>query len=118
MYERCTILKAEKTATSDKTTPSSQSELIRRYATPPRKRMQQFEVAEYAKVLAAERRKHADEIAGLWIDISVHLGRMDELAEALGICTNAEDWWDNSTDQKHQKLLGRASVLRGLKRGA
>lgn len=30
MYERCTILKAEKTTTSDKTTPCNQSELIRR----------------------------------------------------------------------------------------
>lgn len=30
MYERCTILKAGKTTTSDKTTPSSQSELISR----------------------------------------------------------------------------------------
>lgn len=29
MYERCTILKAEKTTTSDKTTPSSQSEFIK-----------------------------------------------------------------------------------------
>lgn len=85
---------------------------------PARKRMKAFEVAEYARTLAKERRKHAEEVSNLWAEVAVHIERMEELAEALGICTEAEDWWDQSTEQKHQKLLLRASVLRGLRRGA
>lgn len=71
-----------------------------------------LEVAEYMQALAAERRKHADEVSKLLIDLMYMQERLDDIANSLGISTDKSDWWDHSTEQKIDKLIGRASMLR------
>lgn len=60
-------------------------------------------------------RKEIGELGSLNLTRSSEaLQATDEIAEALGIDTSSDDWWEWPGD-KHAKILGRISVLRGLK---
>lgn len=78
------------------------------------KNQRSTEVVDYMRALAQERSARSEEFGDHLLEKVNALEFMDDLAAALGICTSAEDWWDQSTDQKRAKLLGRAKTLRAL----
>jgi hypothetical protein len=80
-----------------------------------RKRMTDLELPAYMRALAAARQLYAQESSDRLNEHVEHLLWLDKLAGALGIATDAEDWWDVVTEAKREKILGRISVLRGLR---
>jgi hypothetical protein len=80
-----------------------------------RQRMRDLELPAYMKALA-EARQEKGEAEYRALDQHVNeLEFMDTLAAALGICTDAEDWWDSVIAVKRAKLLARANMLHCLR---
>lgn len=81
----------------------------------PRERMRDLELPAYMRALVEAREKWMDESSGRLNEHIEHLEWIDKLATALGISVNAEDWWDSTVPAKRTKIMGRISVLRGLR---
>ena len=71
--------------------------------------------AKHLRPAMVAARRRASELDSLLSDAHMEAREeRDEIAEALGISTGADDWWEYPKEQ-HAKILGRISVLRGLK---
>lgn len=81
----------------------------------PRERMTDLELPSYMRALAEARQRFAEESSDRLNELADNVEWLDTLAEALGIATSAEDWWDSIIEQKRTKILGRIEVLRGLR---
>lgn len=81
----------------------------------PRERMRDLELPAYMRALVEAREKWMDESSGRLNEHIEHLEWIDELAVALGIAVDAEDWWDSTVPAKRKKIMGRISVLRSLR---
>jgi hypothetical protein len=81
----------------------------------PRERMRDLELPAYMRALAEARRQWMEESSDRLDEHIEHLEWIDELAVALGICVDAEDWWDSTVPAKRMKIMGRISVLRSLR---
>jgi 7-keto-8-aminopelargonate synthetase-like enzyme len=81
----------------------------------PRERMKDLELPAYMRALAEARQRIAEESSDRLNELADNVEWLDAVAEALGIATSAEDWWDSIIEQKRTKILGRIAVLRGLR---
>lgn len=69
------------------------------------------EVIKYMECLAKERREHADKMSHLETELVVLREFGDELAEAMGIDTGLESWWDVNECHRWKQLRDRAKQL-------
>jgi hypothetical protein len=81
----------------------------------PRERMRDLELPGYMRALAEARQRIAEESSDRLTELADNVEWLDTVADALGIATGAEDWWDSIIEQKRTKILGRIAVLRGLR---
>lgn len=81
----------------------------------PRERMRDLELPAYMRALAEARQRIAEESSDRLNELADNVEWLDTVAEALGIATSAEDWWDSIIEQKRTKIIGRIAVLRELR---
>lgn len=67
------------------------------------------------KAMAEARHQRATAQCELLSQHVAHLEFMEQFAEALGICTEASDWWDIPIEKQREKVIARATMLRARK---
>lgn len=76
------------------------------------KKNPRHEAIECMKAMAEARRQRDDAQAQLLDQHIADMEFLEAFAEALGIATEAPDWWDISIKKQREKLIARATMLR------